>query len=258
MLADATGEPYSRAPVKDPSFYVGSLLDLPKLTELAERRAAWRQSIAALAAAPDDDGPGPLEGLHPEALLLGVKVALAQGFADDLDWLSPAAAGSALYELASSVPFGQEKRELGRRALSRLLDGDAQTFIAIATRMVRASGRGLGSAGMRARVALVVELPIGLGIDSGPSPSPLPPAATPRASGSTPPRPARSRRAGSPPAFSSVPPARPRAAHRRAMSTRFAPSAATRSTVRSRASWPIASRWSGVTSLSREGSSRPG
>jgi len=156
------------APVKDPSFYVGSLLDLPKLTELAERRAAWRQSIAALAAAPDDDGPGPLEGLHPEALLLGVKVALAQGFADDLDWLSPAAAGSALYELASSVPFGQEKRELGRRALSRLLDGDAQTFIAIATRMVRASGRGLGSAGMRARVALVVELPIGLGIDSGP------------------------------------------------------------------------------------------
>ena len=154
--------------VKDASFYVGSLLDLPKLMQPADRRAAWRQSIAALARAPVDDGPGPLEGLHPEALLHGVQTALDGGMVDDLDWLSPAAAGCALYELASALPFGKEKRELGRRALTRLLDGDAETFVAIATRMARSTGKGLSSAGMRARVALVVELPIGLGIDSGP------------------------------------------------------------------------------------------
>jgi hypothetical protein len=154
--------------VKDASFYVGSLVDLPKLIQPADRLAAWRQSIAALARATVDDGPGPLEGLHPEALLLGVQTALDSGFVDDLDWLSPAAAGGALYELATALPFGKEKRELGRRALTRLLEGDAGTFVAIATRMARATGRGLSSAAVRARVALVVELPISLGIDAGP------------------------------------------------------------------------------------------
>jgi len=156
--------------VKDASFYVGSLLDLPKLSQPTDRRAAWRQSIAALARATagDDDGPGPLEGLHPEALLVGVRTALDAGFVDDLDWLSPAAAGCALYELASALPFGKERRELGRRTLSRLLDGDAETFVAIATRMARATGKGLASPGVRARVSLVVELPLGQGVDAGP------------------------------------------------------------------------------------------
>jgi hypothetical protein len=154
--------------VKDASFYVGGLLDLPKLTQPADRRAAWRQSVAALARAPVDDGPGPLEGLHPEALLLGMKIALEGGFADDLEWLAPAAAGCALYELASVLPIGKEKRELGRRALTRLLEGDAETFVAIATRMARSTGRGLSSPAVRARVGLVVELPIALGVDSGP------------------------------------------------------------------------------------------
>jgi hypothetical protein len=154
--------------VKDASFYVGSLLNLPKLHQVADRRAAWRQSIAALARAPVDDGPGPLEGLHPEALLQGVASALDAGFLDDLDWLAPAAAGCALYELGSALPFGKEKRELGRRALTRLLEGDAETFVAIATRMARSTGKGLSSPAIRARIALVAELPIGLGIDSGP------------------------------------------------------------------------------------------
>ncbi len=154
--------------MKDASFYVGSLLDLPKLTQPADRRAAWRQSVAALARAPVDDGPGPLEGLHPEALLHGVAVAIEGGFVDDLEWLSPSAAGCALYELAAALPFGKEKRELGRRTLTRLLEGDAGTFVAIATRMARATGKGLSSPAVRARVALVVELPIELGIDAGP------------------------------------------------------------------------------------------
>ena len=154
--------------MKDASFYVGSLLDLPKLLQPADRRAAWRQSVTALARSAGDDGPGPLEGLHPEALLIGVRSALDAGLVDDLDWLAPAAAGSALYELASALPFGKERRELGRRALTHLLEGDAETFVAIATRMARATGKGLGSQAVQARVALVVELPISLGIDAGP------------------------------------------------------------------------------------------
>ena len=154
--------------MKDASFYVGSLLELPKLAQPADRRAAWRQSMAALARAPVDDGPGPLEGLHPEKLLQGVQTALADELADDLDYLAPAAAGCALYELALALPFGKEKRELGRRALMRLLEGDAETFVAIATRMASSTGRGLSSPQVRARLALAVELPIGLGIDAGP------------------------------------------------------------------------------------------
>ena len=43
-----------------------------------------------------------------------------------------------------------------------------QTFVAIARRMALGGGKGLGSAGMRARVALVTELPIALGVADGP------------------------------------------------------------------------------------------
>src|SRR5438477_10700401 len=75
--------------VRDATFYASSLLELHKLPGIAERRASWRQSMAALARAASDDGPGPLEGLHPSALLAGVRAALQSGLADDLDWLAP-------------------------------------------------------------------------------------------------------------------------------------------------------------------------
>jgi hypothetical protein len=154
--------------VRDATFYASSLLELHKLDDAAERRASWRQAMAALARASGEDGPGPLEGLHPEALLRGVRAALQWGLVDDLDWLAPAAAGSALYELASALPLGHEQRELGRRVLARLVAADATTFVSIARRMALGSGKGLTSAGMRARVALVTELPIGLGLADGP------------------------------------------------------------------------------------------
>jgi hypothetical protein len=154
--------------VRDATFYASSLLELHKLTSSSERRASWRQSMAALARAAAEEGPGPLEGLHPEALQGGVRAALQGGLVDDLDWLAPAAAGSALYELASALPLGPEQRELGRRVLARVLAADAETFVAIARRMARGSGKGLASQGMRARVALVTELPIGLGVADGP------------------------------------------------------------------------------------------
>jgi hypothetical protein len=152
--------------VRDPSFFVAGLLDLHKLAP-QERRATWRQSMAALARASADDGPGPLDGLHPEALLLGVRAALQGGLVEDLDWLAPSAAGTALYEIASALPLGAERRDLGRRVLARLLDGNAEVFVAIATRMARTTGKGFANPGVRARVALVTELPIGLGVGDG-------------------------------------------------------------------------------------------
>jgi hypothetical protein len=154
-------------PVRDASFYASGLLELQNL-DAAERRAPWRQSMAALARATSEDGPGPLEGLHPNALVAGVRAALQAGLADDLDWLAPAAAGAALYELASALPLGHEQREIGRRVLARLLAADASTFVVIARRMALGGGRGLGSPGTRARIALVAELPIGCGVSDGP------------------------------------------------------------------------------------------
>ncbi len=153
--------------MKDASFYVSRLLELAEVQGASERRATWRQSMAALARAAADDGPGPLEGLAPGALLLGIRAVLQAGLADDLDWLTPSAAGPALYEIASALPLGPERREIGRRVLSRLLDGDAETFTAMATRMARTTGKGLSSPGVRARVALVTELPFALGVGDG-------------------------------------------------------------------------------------------
>jgi hypothetical protein len=123
--------------------------------------------MAALSRAPADGGPGPLEGLHPDVLLKGVQVALANGLVDDLDWLSPQAAGIALYSLAAALPVGSEQRDLGRRVLARMLSSNAETFTAIVTIMAQTAGKGLSSPAIRARVGLVSELPISHGIADG-------------------------------------------------------------------------------------------
>lgn len=152
--------------LRDKSFYVSSLLELAS-ANAADRRVLWRQAMAALAKA-TDDGPGPLEGFHPDVLVRGVNAALADGLADDLDWLSPQAAGVALYTLAAALPLGMEQRELGRRVLARMLAGNAETFTAIATSMAQSAGKGLTSPNIRARVALVTELPLAHAIADGP------------------------------------------------------------------------------------------
>jgi eukaryotic-like serine/threonine-protein kinase len=154
--------------MRDPTFYVSGLLELHNLTDAGEQLASWRQCMAGLARAAADEGPGPLEGVHPEALIAGVRAALQAGLVEDLDWLAAPAAGSALYELASALPAGPEQRELGRRVLERVLAADAATFVAVARRMALGPGKALASPGIRARVALVTELPIGLGIADGP------------------------------------------------------------------------------------------
>lgn len=124
--------------------------------------------MAALSRANAEDGPGPLEGLHPDVLLRGVQAALEAGLVDDLDWLAPEAAGVALYMLAAALPVGGEQRELGRRVLARMLAGNATTFTAMATAMAQTGGKGLASPAVRARVALVCELPLVHAVPDGP------------------------------------------------------------------------------------------
>lgn len=124
--------------------------------------------MAALSRVPTEGGPGPLEGLHPDVLLKGVQAALSSGLVDDLDWLSPQAAGIALYSLAAALPASSEQRELGRRVLARMLAGNAETFTAMATIMAQTAGKGLSSPAIRARVGLITELPIAHGIADGP------------------------------------------------------------------------------------------
>lgn len=144
---------------RDGLSFVQGLLDLPDLFG-QERRTAFRQVLAELSRSTFEDGPSPLEGVRPEALARGVASALESGLCDDLDWLDPGAAGSALFQLAAALPVGAEQRELGRRALARLLAGSAETFVAMATPMARAGGKGLLAPPVMARVALLVELPI--------------------------------------------------------------------------------------------------
>jgi len=142
-------------------------LDLPRLAP-PDQRTLFRQALTELARASAEEGPGPLEGMRPDALRKSMGVAIDGGLVDDLDWLEPGPAGAALYAIAAALPPGPEQRELGRRVLGRLLSGSAATFAQIATQMARAGGKGLTSPGAVARVSLLVELPIGLGLSDGP------------------------------------------------------------------------------------------
>jgi eukaryotic-like serine/threonine-protein kinase len=143
--------------------YLGGLSQLHQLTSADERRAVWRQGVAALASAAADQQPTPLEGTPAEALLASVRVALAMGLCDEMDWLSKPVAASALFELASALPAGREKRELGRRVLQTLHEGDASTFVTLAQALALGSRRALAGGPVRARVALSLRLPIATG-----------------------------------------------------------------------------------------------
>lgn len=128
-----------------------------------EQRSTWRQSIASLSRAVADHQLVPLEGLPPESLLASVRTAFAVNLIEDLDWLSAPAAATALFELASALPVSQERRELGRRVLERQRQGDASTFVSVATLMAQTSPRALSGPTIRARVALSLDLPLGSG-----------------------------------------------------------------------------------------------
>ncbi len=143
--------------------YLDGLSRLHTSADDDERRRLWRQSMATLAAEAAEHRPVPLEGLDPAQVLASVRSAIAAGLLDDLDFLSPSHAAAALYELAAVLPMGEERRELGRRVAARLHQGDATTFVTLATQLAVASKRALSGPAVRARVALALELPIGSG-----------------------------------------------------------------------------------------------
>lgn len=139
---------------------------LARLDDAQERRAAWRRVIVRLVE--QDGGPSPLEGLDPDEVVKGVRAALDAGLADDVPFVDAPRAGAALYALASALPPGTpEQRELGRKVFARLLGGDAHTFVAIATSMALAGGKAFASAPVRARIGLVVEMPLSHGVHDG-------------------------------------------------------------------------------------------
>lgn len=144
--------------------HLEGLSRLHRIGEVEERRAVFRQAFATLAAAASELTPVPLEGLDPASLRESVRRVFSDGFLDDMGWLAPEHASAAIYELASALPPSDEKRELGRRVLLALHEGNTATFTTLATQLALGSRRGLSGAAIRARVALVLELPIGCGV----------------------------------------------------------------------------------------------
>ena len=59
-----------------------------------------------------------------------------------------------------------QRRQLGREVLTRLYEGDAETFVVLATSLAAESKRTLTGPPIRARVALALELPLGSGVPS--------------------------------------------------------------------------------------------
>lgn len=99
-----------------------------------------------------------LAGVDPKALGRSIQMVWADGFLDDLDFIAPAAAAVALYQIAGALPLASERRAIGRKVLNYLYKGNAETFAALASRMALGSTRPLRGAGIRARVALATAL----------------------------------------------------------------------------------------------------
>src|SRR5205085_11497635 len=118
--------------------YLEAFARLHTLADVAERRGVTRQGLAVIAQIAERE-PAPLEGIAPEQLQQAVRVALDDGNLVDLDWLSPAAGAIAMFELAQALPAGPERRELGRRVLTRLRDADRDTFVRLLVALARSS-----------------------------------------------------------------------------------------------------------------------
>src|SRR3569623_1987516 len=139
--------------------YLAAFAELHALDDADERRRVARQGIAVLAQLAERE-PAPLEGIAADALLKSVRAALDDGVLGDLEWLSPAAAAIALFELAQAMPAGGERRVLGRRELTRLRDADRDTFVRLLSARARSSPKGVASEGLRARLEVVLSAPL--------------------------------------------------------------------------------------------------
>src|SRR6185312_8056751 len=129
------------------------------LADAEERRRVVRQGLATLAQVAERE-PAPLEGLAADQLLLSVRTALSDGVLGELEWLSPAAAAIALFELAQALPAGAERRELGRRVLTRLREADRDTFVRLLIAFARTSPKVVASENLRARLEVVLSAPL--------------------------------------------------------------------------------------------------
>ena len=140
--------------------YLTGLAQLHELTNDEDRRAVWRQGLAALASVASVR-PAPLEGLDPEALVASTRLALMTGLVDDLAFLSKPVAAAALFELAAALPAGVEKSDLGRRIATALQSGDGATFASVTRALALSVPRALADPIVEARVALALQLPLG-------------------------------------------------------------------------------------------------
>src|SRR5262245_28110355 len=138
--------------------YLTALATLHELPQAADRRQVLRQGLAMLADIAARE-PAPLEGLPAEQLLRAVRAALQDGQLGEVDWLSPASAAIALFELAQALPPSPERRELGRRVLTRLREADRTTFVRLLIALARTSPKIVAGEGLRARLEVVLAAP---------------------------------------------------------------------------------------------------
>jgi eukaryotic-like serine/threonine-protein kinase len=138
--------------------FLARLLELPRVQSKDVRRGIFRQSIAALGIGDQSHAPLALAGVDPKALGRSIQVANSDGLLADLDFIAPSAAAVGLYQLASALPLGAERRVIGRKVLTYLYNGNADTFCSLASRMAMGSTRPLEGAGIRARVSIATML----------------------------------------------------------------------------------------------------
>jgi hypothetical protein len=138
--------------------YLAAFAALHTLQTAEERRQVARQGLAMLAEIAARE-PAPLEGIDADRLLLAVRVALNDGLLTSLDWLAPASAAVALFELAQALPPGAERRELGRRVLTLLREADRATFVRLLIALARTSPKVVAAEGLRARLGVVLAAP---------------------------------------------------------------------------------------------------
>jgi len=139
--------------------YLAAFASMHTLADPEERKRVARQGLAVLAQLAERE-PAPLEGLASDQLLLAVRAALGDGMLADLEWMSPAAGAIALFELAQALPAGPERRELGRRVLTRLREADRETFVRLLIALARSSPKLLASESLRARAEVVLSAPL--------------------------------------------------------------------------------------------------
>jgi hypothetical protein len=139
--------------------YLAAFASIHALADPEERKRATRQGLAVLAQIAERE-PAPLEGLAADQLLLAVRAALGDGMLAELEWMSPAAGAIALFELAQALPAGPERRELGRRVLTRLRQADRETFVRLLIALARSSPKLLASDSLRARTEVVLAAPL--------------------------------------------------------------------------------------------------